>query len=188
MSDEPQAKMPEASTHGLTGPTSYIGDPNAPVPDGMQGTWRPNPDDAGTALWVHEQVDNAPQPDHGEPSTAAAVADHEAQQPLAVLSEAEQASWQQEHDRQLQAARDREIAAAGESSNIGTDGIAHSLKLTQKEGTDGNGTGDYEQVCSGCGQPWPCDQAKAMEDVPAEPGSPTANAEQNERAKLLGGS
>src|SRR3954464_6659152 len=89
------------------------------------------------------------------------VAVEQAQQPNAA------AAFAAEHERQTRAAHDAEIAAAGESTNIGTDGEPHFLKMIPHEGVDASegdhNPDDFDYVCGSDGQPWPCSQAQELE-------------------------
>jgi hypothetical protein len=77
------------------------------------------------------------------------------------------AAFAAEHERQTRAAHDAEIAAAGESTNIGTDGEPHFLKMIPHEGVDASegdhNPDDFDYVCGSDGQPWPCPQAQELE-------------------------
>jgi hypothetical protein len=134
------------------------------VPEGHQATWRPGDGDAGPQVSI-EPVPADPQPDTSEPTTAAALADHEQRQ--AEVNDA----FAAEHEQQLQAARDAEIESAGEPSNIGTDGKPHFLKIVPKPGVDPEGDhdpDDFDYVCGTCDTTWPCEQAKEIEQRDAE--------------------
>lgn len=143
-------------------PKSYVGDPSAPVPEGHQGTWRPT-DDPAVAEWAHEPVPADAQPDASEPTTQAGLDAH------AAMTAMTAAAFRAEHDAQLQAQHEAEIAAAGRSGNIGTDGKPHFLKMIPKEGRDvGDGDHDpedFNSVCGTDGQSWPCEQGRALEDA-----------------------
>lgn len=131
------------------------------VPEGHQATLRPVEGSEVPQVSI-EPVPEDPKPDMTEETTAAGIAAHRA-------SQAEvQAAWAGEHEHQMKLARDAEIAAAGEPSNIGTDGKAHFLRMIPKAGADVSGDehdpDDFHSVCGGCGEPWPCGQARALED------------------------
>lgn len=83
-------------------------------------------------------------------------------------------AWAIEHEQQLAEQKRMEdvIAAGGEPSNVGSDGKAHFLKMVPKAGVDASDgdhdPDDFDYVCGGDGQPWPCEQAQELERQAAE--------------------
>jgi len=106
--------------------------------------------------------------DHPARTSGLDIPAEQEQQPIeAEAADATAKAFAAEHERQLQQQRDNEIAAAGEPTNIGTDGKAHFEKLVPKDGVDvsdgDHDPADFEDVCGGCGEPWPCEQAQELE-------------------------
>lgn len=83
-----------------------------------------------------------------------------------------QKAFAAEHERQQRQANEAIIAAAGESSNIGSDGQAHFLKMIPKAGVDDSdgdhNPDDFDYVCGSDGEEWPCEQAQELERQEAQ--------------------
>jgi hypothetical protein len=134
---------------------------NVEVPEGHQATWRPGKD-GGPAEVSIEPVPDNPEPDTSEPTTAAALDDHARRQ--AEVNRA----FADEHDAQVQAAMDAEVAQAGKSSNIGTDGRPHFPVMREREKLNADEPDHEPAECGTCGTGWPCEQAREIEQREAE--------------------
>lgn len=145
----------------MSEPQSNVGDnyglATPEVPEGHQATLRPVEGSDVPQVSV-EPVPTDPKPDTAEETTAAGLAAHEASQ-----AEVQQA-WAGEHEHQLRQARDAEIAAAGEPTNIGTDGKAHFAVIRERAKDDPSEPDHEPAECGTCRTEWPCDQARALED------------------------
>lgn len=146
--------------------TSNIGEPyglpSVEVPEGHQATLRPVEGSEVPQVSIEPVPDN-PEPDMDDPAVRAGVEGHKQQQSDVVDV------FAAEHEQQLRQAHEREIAAAGEPANIGTDGQAHFLRMVPEQTDEETGEAtSYREVCGTDGQPWPCDQAQEIEQRQAE--------------------
>lgn len=133
----------------------------ADVPEGHQATLRPV-EGSDTPQVSIEPVPDNPQPDTSDPAVRAGLDAHRDSQ--ADATEA----FAAEHEKQLQDARDAEIAAAGESSNIGTDGRPHFSLMREREKANADEPDHEPAECGTCGTEWPCEQAREIERREAE--------------------
>jgi hypothetical protein len=134
------------------------------VPEGHQATLRPVEGSDVPQVSV-EPVPANPEPDASEPTTQAGLDAHAAQQAEAARAFAD------EHQRQLaeREAAEAEVAAAGESANIGSDGKAHFLRMVPNEVDPTTQEAiSYHEVCGSDGEQWPCPQAQELEKQAAE--------------------
>lgn len=151
--------MTENENAGWAGDRYGLAKPD--VPAGHQATLRPVEGSDVPQVSIEPVPDN-PEPDMSEPTTKASVDAHTATQ-----AEVAQA-FAAEHDSQLQARQDAEVAAAGEPANIGTDGKPHFPLITEREKNDPSEPDHNPAECGTCGTEWPCEQAKEIERQQAE--------------------
>jgi len=84
-------------------------------------------------------------------------------------AEAIRKAWREEHEQQLADQRMREVAAAGEPTNIGEDGLPHFARMVQTA----ENPPAWSELCGSCETAWPCEvySAEHMADA-----GPTVNA------------
>lgn len=74
-------------------------------------------------------------------------------------------SWEAEHQRQLAAIHEREIAAAGNPANVDGGGVAHFVRMQQTA----ENPPAWSEGCGGCGATWPCEPYMLLHPAPAGP-------------------